>query len=107
MNIKKRGFTLVEMMMVVGIVGALSVLGMISFAQTRETSYAQKRTANCRTVDAAKDHYLIDNNLADTNAPDFTFAILSNYLKVAQDDLEDVGGKKLNYGTGTTPASYR
>ena len=100
-------FTLVEVMIVVAIIGLLAVLAIPSFMKSRETSYAQKQANNCRVVESAKDRYLIDNNLSVSNAPTFSYANLSNYLQVAQADLEMVGGKTLSYGTGATPATFQ
>ena len=106
MKRSKQGFTLVEIMIVVAIIGLLAAIAIPSFIKARENTYTQKQANNSRIVDAAKDQYLIDNNLSTTNAPTFTYANLSNYVKIAQTDLETVGGKSLTYGTGTAGAHY-
>ena len=53
---RKRGFTLVEIMIVVLIIGILLAIAIPNFINARQTSRVQTIVANLREVDAAKEH---------------------------------------------------
>ena len=54
---KKSGFTLVEIMIVVAIIGLLAAIAIPSFMKSRESSQQKACINNLRQIDAAKDQW--------------------------------------------------
>ena len=65
MIIKKNtaGFTLVEIMIVVAIIGLLAAIAVPNFAQARSNARKGSCINNLRLIDAAKEQYALENNL--------------------------------------------
>jgi prepilin-type N-terminal cleavage/methylation domain-containing protein len=61
---KKRGFTLVEIMIVVAIIGLLAAIAIPSFVRARQTSQKNACINNLRQLDGAKDQWAIENKAA-------------------------------------------
>ena len=61
---RKGGFTLIEIMIVVLIIGILLAIAIPNFMRARETSRARSCTANLRQIETAKEQYAMDNRLA-------------------------------------------
>ena len=75
-----KGFTLVEIMIVVAIIGLLAAIAVPNFVQARQTARTNACINNLRLVDAAKEQYALESNLTDGDAvADGT--VLDNYLK--------------------------
>ena len=64
----RKGFTLVEIMIVVAIIGLLAAIAVPSFIQARTTSRTNACINNLRLIEAAKEQYAMANNLADGDA---------------------------------------
>ena len=78
---KKKGFTLVEIMIVVAIIGLLAAIAIPSFARARTTSRQNACINNLRQIDGGKDQWAIENNKVDTDAA-LTFGHVSRaYIK--------------------------
>ena len=73
-----RGFTLVEIMIVVLIIGILLAIAIPNFVRARNTSRAKACQANLKQIDSATEQYLMDNRT--TTYPAFT-ALSPNYIK--------------------------
>ena len=57
----KKGFTLVEIMIVVAIIGLLAAIAIPSFMKARTTSQKNACINNLRQVESAKDQYAVEH----------------------------------------------
>ena len=75
-----RGFTLIELMIVVGVIGLLTSIAVPNFARARDMSRLNIIYSNLRALDAAKDRWALDNNQA-TGTPVADMSVLTNYFR--------------------------
>ena len=61
---KLAGFTLVEIMIVVLIIGILLAIAIPNFIQARESARARACVANLKQLDSAKQQYMMDNKVS-------------------------------------------
>jgi prepilin-type N-terminal cleavage/methylation domain-containing protein len=103
-NERKAGFTLVEIMIVVAIIGLLAVIAIPSFVRARQTTQTNACINNLRQIDGAKDQYAIENNKSTGDAA--AAASIEPYMKrTLADTKEPLGGDySANIGViGTDP----
>ena len=79
-NTKKAGFTLVEIMIVVAIIGLLAAIAIPNFVKARTTSQANACINNLRQMDGAVQQYALENKLASTSS--YTLSNLKPYIKL-------------------------
>ena len=65
---KKAGFTLVEIMIVVAIIGLLAAIAIPNFVRARTTSQMNACINNLRQIDGAKQQWALENGKKDTSA---------------------------------------
>jgi|ERR1039458_10344802 prepilin-type N-terminal cleavage/methylation domain-containing protein len=66
---KKGGFTLVEIMIVVAIIGLLAAIAIPNFVRARTTSQLNTCISNLRTIDGAKGSWALENHKQTTDTP--------------------------------------
>lgn len=96
---KKSGFTLVEIMIVVAIIGLLAAIAVPSFVRARQTSQTNACLNNLRQIDGAKDQWAIEEGVA-SGTPTMT-VLAGTYIKKAPKC--PVGGTYAVNALGTDP----
>ncbi len=73
------GFTLLEMMIVLSIIGLLAAIAIPSFVHARQTSQSKACINNLRQIDAAKQQWALDMRRPTNAVPQFSD--VSSYLR--------------------------
>jgi prepilin-type N-terminal cleavage/methylation domain-containing protein len=77
---RKGGFTLVEIMIVVAIIGLLAAIAIPNFVRARERAQANVCIANLKQLEGAKAQWALDTNQASTATPNMT-DLVTEYIK--------------------------
>ena len=76
---RKSGFTLVEIMIVVAIIGLLAAIAIPNFVRARESAQLNSIANNLRILEGAKEQWALENKKSTTDA--VTTTDLTTYLK--------------------------
>ena len=96
----KAGFTLVEIMIVVAIIGLLAAIAIPNFVKARTTSQANACINNLRQYDGAVQQYALENKLA--SSAGYTLSALKPYIKLNTQGNLPVCPAGGNYSAGST-----
>jgi len=108
-----RGFTLVEIMNVVAIIGLLVAIAIPNFLRAREEARANSCVANLKQIEGAKERWAMSTGAAQTDAPGTT-DLVSDFLKI-EPECPSSGTYSLNainavptcsIGTNSTADTY-
>jgi len=79
LNRKRKGFTLVEIMIVVAIIALLATIAVPNFLRVRKRSQATRILEEMRLIEGAKDQWALEKNKSSADKP--TGADLAPYVK--------------------------
>jgi prepilin-type N-terminal cleavage/methylation domain-containing protein len=91
-KMNKKGFTLVEIMIVVAIIGLLAAIGIPSFQKARDSSRAKACVNNLRMIAAGTEQHMMEHN-----ATSATLAEACVYIKSGEPECPANG----TYTVGT------
>ena len=81
-NLRKAGFTLVEIMIVVAIIGLLAAIAIPNFIKARATSQANACINNMRQIDAAVNQWALENGKKTADPAPGLATDLTPYIKL-------------------------
>jgi type IV pilus assembly protein PilA len=102
-NKTKKGFTLVEIMIVVVIIGLLAAMAVPAFQKVRQTSQQKTILNNLRQLASAADQYFLENGV--TTVASATLVGPDAYIKAVDQVADETYPTNIVQGTGIVATS--
>lgn len=99
-NSRRSGFTLVEIMIVVAIIGLLAAIAIPNFVKARSKAQQNACIANLKQIDGAVQQWALENKKTSTDT--YALSSITDYLKGSVLPACPAGG---TYTAGTTVAN--
>lgn len=103
MNARNKGFTLVEIMIVVVIIGLLASMAIPAFQKVRTNSQDKAVLNNARQLSAAADQYFLENGVSSVTISDLIGP--TTYIKALNSVASETYPTGFTQGTTITIAS--
>ena len=97
-----KGFTLVEIMIVVVIIGLLAAMAIPAFQKVRAASQDKAVTNNLRQLSAAADQYFLESGNTTVNSADLVGTNSTQYIKAVATVANETYTATLNQGVAIT-----
>ena len=102
MNRSSKGFTLVEIMIVVVIIGLLAAMAIPAFQKVRASSQDKAVTNNLRQLSAAADQYFLERGVSSVNSSDLVGTNATQYVKAVNAVANETYVTLLQQGNAVT-----
>jgi type IV pilus assembly protein PilA len=98
------GFTLVEIMIVVVIIGLLAAMAIPAFQKVRSSSQDKAVLNNLRQLSSAADQYFLEKGVSQVTSTELVGTNSSQYIKAIQTVAAESYDATINQGAGVSAA---
>ncbi|MFA6962351.1 MAG: prepilin-type N-terminal cleavage/methylation domain-containing protein [Opitutaceae bacterium] len=100
-----KGFTLVEIMIVVVIIGLLAAMAIPAFQKVRASSQDKAVLNNLRQLSSAADQYFLEKGVSTVSYDDLVGTNSSQYIKAIQTVAKETYPVTIEQGVGVTASA--